>query len=193
MPAPAGTGNTVPSPPAPLPATVLDCSSSVASIYDYEQPEGRPQDLGKPLVASMGIYVFKKQVGPGTRRSCALLFFLPVLLGTRLRRPSRLVAPHPSSRCTPYLGTALCQVLLKMLREDFPHGNDFGRDMLTLMVGMARIKAFPHTSYWEDVGTLRSFYRANLELARDVRRRAGGAGATGGQARVCATTGPGGG
>ena len=35
------------------------------------------------------------------------------------------------------------------------------------MVRRGRVAAYPFVGYWEDIGTLDSYYRANLDLVRD--------------------------
>ncbi|GBF92767.1 ADP-glucose pyrophosphorylase large subunit [Raphidocelis subcapitata] len=76
----------------------------------------------RPYVASMGIYVFKKQV------------------------------------------------LLDLLERDFPAAADFSRDILPAIIGHRSVVAYPHTSYWEDVGTLKNYYRSHMALARGTLR-----------------------
>lgn len=73
----------------------------------------------KPYAASMGIYVFKKQV------------------------------------------------LLDLLEKQFPNANDFSRDILSFKSDL-KIVAYRHNKYWEDVGSLKDYYYANLALATDV-------------------------
>ncbi len=49
------------------------------------------------------------------------------------------------------------------LREDSSH--DFGKDILPELVKKkARVYAFPYSGYWMDVGTLRSYWQAHLDL-----------------------------
>ncbi|HUQ73329.1 MAG TPA: sugar phosphate nucleotidyltransferase, partial [Burkholderiales bacterium] len=70
---------------------------------------------GKPFVASLGIYVFSRDV------------------------------------------------LLEVLRGD---GKDFGRDVLPAALARHRVSAYLHQGYWADVGTIASFYEANIMLTR---------------------------
>lgn len=74
----------------------------------------------KPYMASMGIYVFKKQV------------------------------------------------LVDLLTKQFPDSNDFGRDILPYCQQSLSIAAYPHLGYWEDVGSLKNWFTANLALAKDT-------------------------
>ena len=81
-------------------------------------PEGASvpgQVEGKPYVASMGIYVFSRQV------------------------------------------------LLDVLAQP---GTDFGKEIIPAALGNCRVSAYLYDGYWADVGTIRSFYDANVMLTR---------------------------
>ncbi|MFN2643908.1 MAG: glucose-1-phosphate adenylyltransferase, partial [Burkholderiales bacterium] len=43
---------------------------------------------------------------------------------------------------------------------------DFGRDVLPTALGRYRVTAYLHEGYWADVGTIASFYEANIMLTR---------------------------
>jgi glucose-1-phosphate adenylyltransferase len=62
-------------------------------------------------------------------------------------------------------------VLDKMLWEDHQDGSsshDFGKDILPRMVQQGRrILAFPFSGYWMDVGTIRSYWQAHMDLLVD--------------------------
>lgn len=47
---------------------------------------------------------------------------------------------------------------------------DFGREVLPSLLGERRVRAHLFQGYWEDVGTIATFHRANIELARPVPR-----------------------
>ncbi|MBD3268222.1 glucose-1-phosphate adenylyltransferase, partial [bacterium] len=47
-------------------------------------------------------------------------------------------------------------------------GPDFGKDILPPMLGAKKIQAHFFDGYWEDIGTIRAFYEANLALAEAV-------------------------
>ncbi|XP_074581460.1 glucose-1-phosphate adenylyltransferase large subunit 3, chloroplastic/amyloplastic-like [Curcuma longa] len=70
----------------------------------------------KPYIASMGVYVFKKDL------------------------------------------------LLNLLRWRFPTANDFGSEIIPASAREFYIKAYLFNDYWEDIGTIRSFFEANLAL-----------------------------
>jgi glucose-1-phosphate adenylyltransferase len=56
------------------------------------------------------------------------------------------------------------QVLLDMLEQE--SGDDFGRELIPAALARYRVRAFPHHDYWADVGTISSFYDANIMLTR---------------------------
>ncbi|HZE19645.1 MAG TPA: sugar phosphate nucleotidyltransferase, partial [Candidatus Angelobacter sp.] len=55
-----------------------------------------------------------------------------------------------------------------ILREDAERdtAHDFGRNILPAMVGSGRVLGFRYDGYWQDIGTLDSYYPANLDLLR---------------------------
>lgn len=59
-------------------------------------------------------------------------------------------------------------VLVDLLNNAFPDALDFSREILPYVVNNLNIQAFPFTSYWEDVGTLKNYFNANLALAKDT-------------------------
>jgi glucose-1-phosphate adenylyltransferase len=74
----------------------------------------------RPFLASMGIYVFKKQV------------------------------------------------LQKLLYEDYPTAVDFGKDLIPGALAKYDVQAHLFDGYWEDIGTIGAFYRANLALTHPL-------------------------
>jgi glucose-1-phosphate adenylyltransferase len=52
-------------------------------------------------------------------------------------------------------------VLVQCLNNDLA---DFGKDVIPESIGNRHVYAFIFQGYWEDVGTIRSFYEANLDL-----------------------------
>ncbi|XP_010420717.1 PREDICTED: glucose-1-phosphate adenylyltransferase large subunit 1, chloroplastic [Camelina sativa] len=70
----------------------------------------------KPYIASMGVYVFKKEI------------------------------------------------LLNILRWRFPTANDFGSEIIPFSAKEFYMNAYLFKDYWEDIGTIRSFFEANLAL-----------------------------
>jgi glucose-1-phosphate adenylyltransferase len=47
---------------------------------------------------------------------------------------------------------------------------DFGKQIIPEAIKRYRVHAFRFDGYWEDIGTIRAFYEANLELTRPVPR-----------------------
>ena len=45
---------------------------------------------------------------------------------------------------------------------------DFGREIIPAALREEPVRAFRHEGYWEDIGTIRSFYEANLMLTKRV-------------------------
>lgn len=79
------------------------------------------QAKAQPFIASMGIYVFKKDV------------------------------------------------LVQLLKNKYPGSNDFGGEIIPMAAkdGLKTV-AYLFNDYWEDIGTIKSFFDANLGLAQTV-------------------------
>ena len=54
----------------------------------------------------------------------------------------------------------------KTLRQwlEVREGHDFGRDVFPRMVGQGRIFAYTFDGYWRDIGTVESYWQANMEI-----------------------------
>ncbi|KAM1223592.1 hypothetical protein ACFX10_042442 [Malus domestica] len=55
-------------------------------------------------------------------------------------------------------------VLLKLLRWSYPSCNDFGSEIIPSAVREHNVQAYLFNDYWEDIGTVKSFFDANLAL-----------------------------
>jgi glucose-1-phosphate adenylyltransferase len=53
------------------------------------------------------------------------------------------------------------EALIKLLKEE---GDDFGRDLIPKCLKMGKCSSYIYDGYWEDIGTVSSFYEANLML-----------------------------
>ena len=53
-------------------------------------------------------------------------------------------------------------LLVKILNETDQH--DFGKHIIPESIGKYRVMSYPFFGYWTDIGTIRSFYEANLDL-----------------------------
>ncbi|XP_050947785.1 glucose-1-phosphate adenylyltransferase large subunit 1, chloroplastic-like isoform X2 [Cucumis melo] len=82
----------------------------------------KDEALRKPYIASMGVYIFKKEI------------------------------------------------LLNILRWRFPTANDFGSEIIPFSAREFLMKAYLFNDYWEDIGTIRSFFEANLALTEQPPR-----------------------
>lgn len=56
-------------------------------------------------------------------------------------------------------------VLREALRD--PSALDFGKDILPRMIGSHRVHSFLFRGYWRDIGTIASFFEANLAITDD--------------------------
>ena len=76
------------------------------------------------------------------------------------------LATYPDAE-RPYLGSMgvyvfRAQSLYQLL--DTNPGSDFGKDIIPASLASCRVTAYPFDGYWEDIGTIRAFYDANLAL-----------------------------
>ncbi|OIP74633.1 MAG: glucose-1-phosphate adenylyltransferase [Oscillatoriales cyanobacterium CG2_30_44_21] len=55
--------------------------------------------------------------------------------------------------------------MMKML-SDNPDFTDFGKEIIPNAINTANVQAYLFSDYWEDIGTIESFYQANLDLTR---------------------------
>ncbi|KAI8554255.1 hypothetical protein RHMOL_Rhmol05G0084100 [Rhododendron molle] len=58
-------------------------------------------------------------------------------------------------------------VLLRLLRWRYPTSNDFGSEIIPSEVAEHNVQAYIFRDYWEDIGTIKSFYDANLALTKE--------------------------
>ena len=56
-------------------------------------------------------------------------------------------------------------VLAGLLNET-PDSHDFGKEIIPDSIGSHKVYSYPFEGYWSDIGTIRSFYEANLMLAQ---------------------------
>lgn len=74
----------------------------------------------------------------------------------------------PAAKGNSYLGSMGIYVfkrsaLISLLKQD--KRDDFGYHLITTAVKKGKTSAFIYTGYWEDIGTVASYYEANLALA----------------------------
>ncbi|MCE1229660.1 MAG: glucose-1-phosphate adenylyltransferase, partial [Firmicutes bacterium] len=81
---------------------------------------------------------------------------------------TRMVSRDDADR--PFLGSMgiyafRTQVLVDLL-EQHPEFNDFGSDVIPFAIQRQPVFGFDFDGYWEDIGTIRSFYDTNLRMTR---------------------------
>jgi glucose-1-phosphate adenylyltransferase len=62
-------------------------------------------------------------------------------------------------------------ILLECLEEDAQReesGHDFGKDILPEIIGKYRVYGYLFRGYWRDVGTIESYWQANMDLIVDL-------------------------
>ncbi|KAG6435527.1 hypothetical protein SASPL_100401 [Salvia splendens] len=66
----------------------------------------------------------------------------------------------------PYIASmgVYCCLRFRFLRWRFPTANDFGSEIIPASAKEFHIQAYLFNDYWEDIGTIRSFFEANLAL-----------------------------
>jgi len=57
--------------------------------------------------------------------------------------------------------------LKRLLAED-PTALDFGRELIPSAIRTGNVQAFVFEGYWEDIGTIGAFYKANLDLTAKI-------------------------
>jgi glucose-1-phosphate adenylyltransferase len=74
----------------------------------------------------------------------------------------------------PYLasmGIYLFQTdILRDLVEGYPEMNDFGKEIIPAAIRTRRVHAYCFDDYWADIGTIRAFFEANLDLVNPMPR-----------------------
>ncbi|CAH9107115.1 unnamed protein product [Cuscuta epithymum] len=58
-------------------------------------------------------------------------------------------------------------ILMKLLSWRYPTANDFGSEIIPAVIHDHNVQAYIFRDYWEDTGTLKSFYKANLALTQE--------------------------
>lgn len=75
--------------------------------------------------------------------------------------------PNPEKRCLASMGIYVFsrQVLRDSLANEM---KDFGKEVIPSLLGKARLFSYIFQGYWEDIGTVRAFFEANLALAQPL-------------------------
>jgi glucose-1-phosphate adenylyltransferase len=62
------------------------------------------------------------------------------------------------------------KVLLELPNKTYQRANDFGSEVIPNAAKTMKVQAYLFNGYWEDIGTIKSFFDANLALAKDPAR-----------------------
>ncbi len=75
--------------------------------------------------------------------------------------------PCPEKRCLASMGIYVFsrKVLQQALANDM---KDFGKEVIPALLGKAKLYSHIFEGYWEDIGTVRAFFEANLALAQPL-------------------------
>ncbi|HXG65403.1 MAG TPA: sugar phosphate nucleotidyltransferase, partial [Blastocatellia bacterium] len=56
------------------------------------------------------------------------------------------------------------ELLRRLLHQDMPNAVDFGKEVIPAAISLYNVQAHLFDGYWEDIGTIGAFYRANIEM-----------------------------
>ncbi len=75
-----------------------------------------------------------------------------------------------TSSSRPYLGSMGIYMfspgILREILEKEPDVIDFGKEIIPHSIGSYRVASYMFDGYWSDIGTISSFFKANLDMAR---------------------------
>ncbi|CAH8273809.1 unnamed protein product [Arabidopsis lyrata] len=79
---------------------------------------------------------------------------------------------HQEAAKSPYIASmgVYCfktEALLKLLTWRYPSSNDFGSEIIPAAIRDHNVQGYIYRDYWEDIGTIKSFYEANLALVEE--------------------------
>ncbi|MBN2413834.1 glucose-1-phosphate adenylyltransferase [candidate division KSB1 bacterium] len=57
------------------------------------------------------------------------------------------------------------ETLIELLK-DYVNQQDFGKEIIPTAIGRYNVKAYLYNDYWEDIGTIESFYQCNMNLTK---------------------------
>lgn len=85
------------------------------------------------------------------------------------------VAPQYSSQGKYYLASMGIYIfkkrVMKRLFDENPDATDFGKEIIPNAIKEgSRVASYQYGGYWEDIGTIRSFFDANIELTDSIPR-----------------------
>ncbi|CAK9326457.1 unnamed protein product [Citrullus colocynthis] len=81
-----------------------------------------------------------------------------------LSREESLKSPYIASMGVYVFKT---DILLNLLKWRYPTSNDFGSEIIPAAVKEHNVQAYIFRDYWEDIGSIKTFYDANLALTEE--------------------------
>ncbi len=80
---------------------------------------------------------------------------------------------HTTASRSPFLASmgiyVFKQKVLCELLKGYPQHTDFGKHVIPAAINDFHVQAYIFRGYWEDIGTIETFYKANIELVRQPR------------------------
>ncbi|XP_056865976.1 probable glucose-1-phosphate adenylyltransferase large subunit, chloroplastic [Raphanus sativus] len=79
---------------------------------------------------------------------------------------------HEEATDSPYIASmgVYCfktEALLDLLTQRYPTSNDFGSEVIPAAIRDHHVQGYIFRDYWEDIGTIKTFYEANLALVQE--------------------------
>ncbi|MGB3005312.1 MAG: sugar phosphate nucleotidyltransferase, partial [Chitinophagaceae bacterium] len=59
-------------------------------------------------------------------------------------------------------------LLFEMLRTEFDKATDFGKEIIPQSISKYKVASYQYSGYWTDIGNIRSFFEANLDLTKEI-------------------------
>ena len=59
-------------------------------------------------------------------------------------------------------------LLFDFLQHEFLQATDFGKEIIPQSIQEYKVASYQYSGYWTDIGNIRSFFEANLELTKDL-------------------------
>ena len=59
-------------------------------------------------------------------------------------------------------------LLFDILRNEFKDATDFGKEIMPQSIGRYKVASYQYGGYWTDIGNIRSFFEANIELTEEI-------------------------
>ncbi|XP_057975741.1 glucose-1-phosphate adenylyltransferase large subunit, chloroplastic/amyloplastic-like isoform X1 [Malania oleifera] len=132
-------------------------SNADITVSCVPMDDSHASDYGLMKIDSMGriIQFAEKPKGPNLKA----MQVDTTILG--LSEPDALKYPYIASMGVYVFRT---DVLLDLLKWRYPSCNDFGSEIIPFAVMDRNVQAYLFNDYWEDIGTIKSFFDANLAL-----------------------------